>query len=357
MALTEDQIRLLTGHRQEAWHYRVLDLNDRYITNLDEVTSASFEFSIYTTIRSSGQLECRSRGIDWLKVRIQPWYTVWNDTTKMSWPVGVFLPSAPGIQYSGDGVKQSIELYDKLQILVDEKIANTYSVPAGTVVTEHIKALLALRGETRFSIVDSDATVRTAQVWEADTTILQIINDLLESINYFSLWVDGYGVFHGQPYLSPTERGLAWTFADDQRSIYSPDFFNDRDESQVPNVVGLVSTSDGETEALVAEARNEDPNSRYSYNQRGRWISTVELDVEADSQATLNALAQRRLVELSDVSSNYNLSHALIPLNLNDAVKFVRGAEGISTLGVVQSFSFSSEVGTQVKTTIREVIL
>lgn len=357
MALTTAEIVLLTGHRQERWVYRILDLQDRYLGVLREVTDASFEFSAFTEVRSSGRMTCRAQGIDWLKVRIQPWYYVTNGTTSLSWPVGVFIPASPGVTYSGEGAIRNIDLYDKLQILVDDKVETTYSVPADTNVTDYISAMLTEIGETKTAITPSDATLRNAMVWEADTTKLKVINDLLESINYFSLWVDGYGIFQGTPYIAPAQRGSSWDFKDDSRSIYSPDFFNERDESTIPNKVQLISTSDGETPALEAVATNENPDSRFSYNQRGRWITTTEMDIETDSQVTLNALAQRRLVELSDVSSTYDISHALIPLELNAAVKFVRDTESISVTGVVQKMSFSTDIGAQVKTTIREVAL
>lgn len=357
MNITEAQRKLLTGSRAEAWRYDLLDLNDRKIGQLEEVTSGSFEFSIFTTIRSSGQIQCRAEGINWLKVRIQPWYTVSANGETMKWPVGIFIPASPGTQYSGDGSSQAIELYDKLQILVDDKVENTYSVPAGTNVTDHIKGIIATTGETKDAITPSDSTLRNSMVWEADATKLQIINDLLASINYFSLWVDGYGVFHGTPYLAPGDRGLAWNFRDGSRSVYSPDFFNDLDEFNVPNKIVLVSASDGETPALTAVASNENPASKYSYNNRGRWITKTELDVEAADQLTLSSLAQRKLAEANNVASTYEISHALLPIQLNDAVEFTRSTENINITAVVQKMSFSTDVGAQVRTTIKEVAL
>lgn len=357
MDLTEQQVIALAGHRGESWRYDLLNLQDQTIGTLDGVTGASFEFSIASTIRSGGSLECRVNGVDWLSVRIQPWYTMEAEGETLTWPIGVFIPASPGIQFSGEGNSRTIDLYDKLQILDQDRVETTYSVAPGVVVTTLIKGLLFGIGETRDAITPSTATVRSAMVWEADTSKLQIINDLLASINYFSLWVDGYGVFQGTPYQEPGKRGTAWVFEDDDQSIYSPDFFNDRDDFNVPNKVALVSTSTDTVAALTAVATNENPASPYSYNRRGRWITTTEKDIEVANQGTLNLMAQRRLAELSQVSSNFDISHALIPLNLNDAVKFVRSTEGISSVGVVQKMSFGTAVGEQVKTTIREVTL
>lgn len=355
MDLTEHQIVALAGHRGESWRYDLLDINDQKIGELDGVTGATFEFSVASTIRSGGSLECKVDGINWLAVRIQPWYTMEAEGEIITWPIGVFIPASPGIQFSGEGYNRAIDLYDKLQILDQDRVETTYSVAPGVVVTTLIKSILVGIGETRDAITPSTATVRSAMVWEADTSKLQIINDLLASINYFSLWADGYGVFQGTPYQPPSGRGLSWIFEDDAESIYSPDFFNNRDDFNVPNKVALVSTSTDEVAALTAVATNENPLSPYSYNRRGRWITTTEKDIEVANQTTLNLMAQRRLVELSDVASTFDIAHALIPLNLNDAVKFIRSTEGISSVGVIQKMSFGTGVGELVKTTIREV--
>ena len=355
MQLTAEEAHALTLPRAEAWRYDLLDLADKKIGKLDGVTGGSFDFSVADTIRSGGQITCQGQGIDWLKVRVQPWYTMTAGDYTLEWPLGVFIPASPGVDYSTPGGSRTIELYDKLLILSRDETDGTYSVAAGAVVTTVVRSILVLAGEVRDAITDSTATLRTAMVWEAGTTKLQIVNELLASINYFSLWVDGYGVFHGTPYVAPTVRGTAWNFADNENSIYSPAFTVDEDSFDVPNKVTLVSTSDGETAAMTAVALNEDPNSRFSFNQRQLWISKTETEVEASTQTILNAMAQRRLVELTGVTATFNIDHAYIPLDLNDAVQFTRAAEDISVSAVVQSMTISTEVGAPVKTMFRGV--
>ncbi|UJQ87155.1 minor tail protein [Arthrobacter phage BaileyBlu] len=357
MLLDEAQILALSGHRAEAWRFDVLDLADQKIGELDGVTEGSFDYSTFATIKSSGSLTCVAPNVDWLRVRIQPWYTMTALGQTVSWPLGVFIPASPGVDYSAPGGVQSLELYDKLLILDQDKTDGTYSVSAGSVVTDVVRGILRGIGETQDAITDSAETLKSSMVWEADTSKLKIVNDLLDAINYFSLWADGYGVFHGSPYVAPTGRGIAWEFADNTLAIYSPDFSLDADTFNVPNKVIQVSTSDGETPALIAEARNEDPASPYSYNNRGRWITRVETEVEATSQPILDSIAQRRLVELSAVTETYELEHAFIPLELNDAVRFVRDAEGIETGAVVQKMTISTAVGALVRTTLRGVSL
>ncbi|WNN93667.1 minor tail protein [Arthrobacter phage CallinAllBarbz] len=357
MLLDEAQSLALSGHRSESWRFDVLDLADQKIGELDGVTEGSFDFSTFATIKSSGSITCVAPAVDWLRVRVQPWYTMTALGQSVSWPIGVFIPASPGVDYSAPGGVQTLELYDKLLILDQDRTDGTYSVSAGAVVTDVVRGILRGVGETRDAITDSAEKLKSAMVWEADTSKLKIVNELLDAINYFSLWADGHGVFHAAPYVAPGGRGIAWEFADDEHGIYSPDFTLDADTFNVPNRVVQVSTSDGETPALIGEARNEDPASPYSYNNRGRWITRVETEVEATSQAVLDALAQRRLVELSAVTETYEIEHALIPLELNDAVRLTRTAEEIQTGAVVQKMTISTAVGALVRSTLRGVSL
>lgn len=357
MLLDELQAAAMSEHRTEAWRYDVLDLADKKIGELDGVSGGNFDFSVASTIRSGGSLTCNAAGLDWLRLRIQPWYTMTALRQTISWPIGVFLPASPGTKYSEPGGVQTVELYDKLLVLDQDRTDGTYAVPAGSKVTDVIRGILVGIGEVRDAITDSPETLNSAMTFEADTSKLKIINELLDAINYFSLSVDGAGVFHAAPYVAPGGRGIAWEFADNEKGLYLPDFSLDADTFNVPNKVIQVSTSDGTTPALIAEARNENPDSPFSYNQRGRWITRTETEVEATSQTVLNKIAQRRLSELSGVTESYEIEHAFIPLDLNDAVRFISEAEGKRTGAVVQNMSISTEVGSLMKTNLRGVAL
>lgn len=131
MLLDEAQIAALSEHRSEAWRYDVLDLADQKIGELDGVTEGSFDFSAFATIRSSGSLTCVAPNVDWLRVRVQPWYTMTAGGQTVSWPIGVFIPASPGVDYSAPGGVQSIELYDKLLISIKTRPTGPTRSPPG----------------------------------------------------------------------------------------------------------------------------------------------------------------------------------------------------------------------------------
>lgn len=351
------QVDPLVGHRSEAWRWDLLTLTDAPAGMLDGVEGAQLDFSIHNTIRSGGSLTWSgSDAPDWMRIRLQPWYTLATmDGDEMSWPLGVFIPAAPKVSYTDDGASVGVELYDKLLVLDQDKVEATHTEVAGAVVTERIRALIASTGEYLIAVEDSGETLSAPMVWEAGTSKLAIINDLLDAINYFSLWCDGYGTYRADPYTAPTSRPLAREFLDDEHSIYAPDFTHDRDDFNVPNKLVLVARSDGETEALISTATNVDPASPYSYPSRGRWLTHVETDVEATSQAVLDGIASRRLAEKAQVASTFDIEHALIPLDLNALVAFRRSPAGIHAHAVVQKMSIDTATGALVATTLREV--
>lgn len=342
----------LTGHRVEDWWVELLDRNDTPLGRLRGVTGGRLDQNVHAIISGGGTLHLQDLGqdIDWLSARVQPWYSVAGHEP---WPLGIFLPSAPTAGYSPTGRRWSVELLDKLAILDQDKVDGSYSLPAGTNVTLAVQEVIMSAGEDRVAITASSETLTSGMVWEAGTSKLRIVNDLLASINYFSLRADGHGRYVAQPYTRPEDRELNWEFLEGARAIHSPDFTRDEDLASVPNKVVLVSSAAIDEPAMVGVATNEDPSSRFSYQSRGRWITHTEDLVEATSQEVLDGLAARKLADLSAATATLSVEHAALPLQLNDAVRFVTA--GVETRGVVQKMSQALEVGALTRSTIREV--
>lgn len=346
----------LLGHRDEVWRWDVLTLAEAPGGTLDGVEDATLEFNVNATIRGGGNLTWSGvEEPDWSKILLQPWYVLNTPEGPIGWPRGVFIPAAPVDAHTDTGKTVDVELYDKLLILDQDKVDKTYTVAEGTNVVTAIIVVIESAGQTRHAIEDKADTLKHPMVFEAGTSKLAIVNELLSSINYFSLWCDGYGVYQGRPYQEASARPVVRTFVDDEDSIFAPDFTHDRDMFNIPNKVIEVGRGDGDTEGLVATATNEDPRSPYSYQARGRWIVHVDTDVEATSQGVINGIATRRLGELSRTASAVDFEHAHVPLELNDIVEFKRGDRDLAIRAAVQTMTISTATGDLVKTKIREV--
>lgn len=345
----------MTSHRVEGWRVELLNLKDTALGPLDGVKGGQFTLNRNATIRGGGSIEYMGPTKDWLRLRVQPWYSFTAGGQTVEWPIGVFIPASPSLQYGAGQQAGSISLYDKTHILDQDRVDNTFVAAEGAVVTELVRSIITDTGETRIAVTDSDATLRKAMAWEAGTSKLRIINDLLESINYFSIWTDGWGTFRADPYTSPGSRLSQYNFIDDDTGIYLPEFTHDEDGFNVPNKVICIAQSNGDEPALVAVATNTDPNNKYSYPYRGRWITRVEEGVEATDQATLDSIAERLLNEGRQVGSTYEIKHAPIQVLPNDAVSFRRDAHGLSFKATVETISYSMSTGALCSTTLREV--
>lgn len=344
----------LTSHRREAWRVELLNLKDTSLRRLDGIDGGSFSFNVNAVIRGGGSMQYAGPELDWSQYRVQPWYSVTAASGVIEWPLGVFIPASPTTQYGATGRTGSIELYDKTHLLDRDRVDTTFVANTGAVVTSLIRSIIIGAGGVKVALTDSPAVLRKAMAWEVGTSKLQIVNDLLESINYFSVWVDGYGTFRADPYTDPAARLSQYSFFDDAKGIYLPDFSRDFDTFNVPNKVICIAQGDGETTALKSVATDTDPNSRFSYGRLGNsWITRFEESVEASDQATLDALCKRYLREGQQVGSTYEIEHAPLDLKPNDAVLFRRDSEGIDIKATVESIEYG--MGSLCRTTLREV--
>lgn len=357
---------VLTAYRSEKWSFNLSSISSTGIVDypFDNAVNGSFNYDRNATIRSGGSIKT-VYGIDeeipdWSQVYIQPVYSFTSHSNAVYWPVGVFIPSTPKTVYGATTKVVEIELYDKLLILNQDSIENTLIACEGTDVLSFIESQIAETGVNAvFTLSEplsgNRPTIKTAMTWKAGTTRLKIVNDLLDSVNYFSLEADENGNFFSRKYTSPKDRGIAWYFKDDEYSIYLPGMSYNFDTFGVPNKLVAISTSSGDEEAMTAVATDEDANSPFSFASRGRWVTEVVSNIEADSQQTLGEIANRRLEEAQQVGGTFEISHAYIPLKLNSVVSLERKGNIKPTLAVVEKMSFSTDTGDMVKTVLREV--
>lgn len=285
--------------------------------------------------------------VDWLNARIRPMISIsrlggGDDPAGRLVPAGVYLCAAPVEQWTDAGLMREVELADKLSIL-DQDIASgdpsgiaAYALDTGANIIDAIKALIAETGEESPAIEPDTKVLAAPMVWEVGTTRLRVINDLLDAAGYFSLWCDGYGHYQAKAYVQPSDRVPVYEsiapFSDGPRSLMDPGWTRDRDIYSIPNRVLLVGQGTGEVAALTSTATNVDPDSPYSFPSRGRWITLVEIGVEAASQTELDTLARARLSRATSITNQLTVRHAYLPdLLVNSVVKFVNPDSGLDT--------------------------
>ena len=277
--------------------------------------------------------------IDWLNLRVRPMIRIarlggGDDPDGTLVPAGVYLCAAPVEEWTSPGLRRRVELADKLSIL-DQDIASgdpigltAYSALPGDNIINLVTDLIGETGE-RYPAIQPDTKTLTAPLlWDIGTTRLKIINDLLDAAGYFSLWCDGWGQYQATPYVQPADRTPVYEsllpFSSGPNSLMDPTWTRDRDIYSIPNRYLVVSQGDGETPALTSVAMNLNPNSPYSFGNRGRWITTVEIGVEALTQTELDTIAAARLSAATSITNQITLQHIFLPdLHINSVVRFI----------------------------------
>lgn len=338
--------------RTPSFRYELLTVGEAPLGDIDGVTGGTIELAADSPIKAGGKLELDDvDGIDWLQARIRPWAIV-NDQT---WPLGLFIPTAPAFKWGAGRRSYTMELLGKNTTLDQDRVKESVSYPAGTVVTTAVAEQIAAAGQVGAAITASTKTLPAGLMWPADTPRLTIINDLLGVINYWSLWTDGYGRFRADPYVEPAARPIRYNLLDGEQSIYRDEFERAQDSFGIPNRVNVSGIGTLDTAAPIATWENTDPNSPWSQPRRGYWITDTVTGVEAADYPTLQAIARRRGIEKSSATATIPVQHALVPIDMNDVWRFRRVPAGIDARHTVQSSTISLNAMELATTTLREV--
>lgn len=264
------------------------------------------------------------------------------------YPLGLYIPRpANPVVDTETGSSLTVNLYDRTFIPANDAVEQSFSVPKGSSLSAIVRGLLESSGE-KTAITDMSITTRTDMVWEAGTTKIKIINDILAAAGFFSLHCDFHGAYHIDPYVPPASRPIAYRFAPSQTAIHLPKTAWEID-AKVPNKIICVSQETGDSPALVAVATNESPDSPYSFQNQGVWVTETHTGVEAATQQVLTQIAQRYL---STAASSATVERHMLatPLALNSLVLSQTGGRE-----VVENIDIDFTPGELMKIITREV--
>lgn len=315
-------LRGATGVQRWAFRYELLTSANVYKQDLTGVLSCSIDQNWLASIKRTARLSISDTGeINYLQDRIKPYIRLYlppyGDDDWVEWPQGVFLLTTPKRTSDEAGVvTRDVEAYDQLQVLVDDRVDDRYTVDTGTVYTAAVATLLS---GFSVNITTSSSTLPSAKEWDPGTSKLSIINDLLGALNYESLSFDEDGVALVRPYSTPAERASEYTYADDQNSVMLPRVSQELDLFGVANKWVIV-VNDPDRAVLTSTYTNSDPGSPTSTVNRQRTIVDFRTDQDAADQTTLDAKVARLAFEASQVYEIIEFTTGIMPFHSGNDV-------------------------------------
>lgn len=294
---TWDQVlAILKQPRTVTYGFDILDKDDNAI---GEVHSP--DCKIFNNINADIQRSCtltimEDKDIDFTSERLRPYMKVKTASGMLTYPLGVFLMSSPQRQAQGGAIKRSVECYDKMQILNDDRFDTRYTVPANTSYVAAVINIVLSAGINMVNIAPSQLETVTALEFPIGTSKLQACNELLAAINYYPLYADSFGVVRSKAYELPDGRIIDAFYATDKISIIQPGAQEELDIFGAPNKI-VRYLENAERQLLVSSVTNDDPNSKLSTVSRGRVITDIASVSDIANQGALDAYVARVMAE------------------------------------------------------------
>lgn len=348
--LTAAQVRcLITEAPAVTYEARLdlLDVNDAVVqVGLPfDATRSSVSRDVEAEQHMSASLLI-AQALDWGSARLRLWLSLTGHAPpsdlsaaeQAAYPpvtamfnLGVYLCDTPEekqdtVVYDADAGTTSYEYevtcYDKLQLLripLDEPFEADVE---GTSVLDHVRVLIDLVGEGERLRLDSSKEGvfhATGQFWPVDgsTTVLSVVNELLEHIAYRPLYTDIDGFFASDPVVPLSTQAVEWTYDDGTYSVIGANFQRHFDFFDLPNrfiyvldtpSAGLPDEGDGR---LTRLNQSDGPSS---IDARGRTITGI-YRMDANDQEALESKALADIERVSRSADRLRFSVAPNPLH------------------------------------------
>ncbi len=309
---------------QEVYAALLLTRDLRVIEPLKGFTGGVVTGNIHADIRFGATISLKNPGIQgtsWNQYRIKLLhysYPAGGEAQISS--IGVFTVVGEKIIDQGEegGITSELTLCDLTVIVRDAKPASTLTFNTSTPIRDLVLGVIDQTGLVKATMVDTPDRLRSPLVFPPETSYLKIVNTLLDSAGFFALYAGTDGILKAEKYLPPSMRPIRYHFDPSVEAKHLPE---KTWEEQIvkPNEIVCVSTSTSSAPGLIAVARNQLPDSPYSFQNQGRWVTETHTGVEASSQNVLQEHANRRL-DIYLAGKVYQRKLAYTPLQLNDVV-------------------------------------
>lgn len=356
---TENEVKkALQSNREIKFEYDLLDKNDKKIGVIDEV-SGSYSFTADAEIKGAGSFlinEKYAKDIDFLSERIKPYYNLKMGHEWIRWGQGIYLASSPNRNEQNGGIYRNIEAFDKSLILKEDMTENRYYITKGTAYTDVIRELVLSTGIEKISIQESELALSIDKEYEIGTSKLDIINDLLNAINYNSVYFDENGFCMIRKYITPKERKYDFEYTTNANSIITYGSSETLDVFQVPNKF-IRYVENPESDYLISSFVNNRANNKLSTVSRGRTITDIQAVSDIADQSTLDEYVKKIASERSQVFGGIKFNTIQMPHHtFLDCLHIKNTSLGIAEKMIETGWSINTELNGLMTHTCKKVV-
>jgi hypothetical protein len=363
-APTLPSIRHFLGSRLETFKYELFTLeNGIYKTsgllNTVEKGSGVIDLDFSNDIIGSLSLSLIAgyNDINYASDLIRPIFSVNGN----EYPMGLYFLTRPEDKNFKSYVDNTIKGSSLLLALEQDLLDVSYTAAKGSNVITLVTELLDSVGLwLQYEIEASEETLSEDMSYELGRSKLFVINSLLNTINYYPLWSNGFGVIKAQPWQD--NPNIVWTFEDNVEGLYLSEFKRVQDYVGNYNKVILVANQvEQDTEPFISTLTLEDIGLEahpLSYTNIQRY-KTQKFDSEASSQEYLDLRAKRELLKTLEENETIDFVHGFVSIRPDglpyhgDSYKFINK----SNVGVyrIEKQKIPLKAGNLVSTTMRMV--
>lgn len=342
--------------REIEFKYKLLNFDELEIGEIS-VLNGSVGMNSLAQIKRTGRFtlkENEAKHIDFLNDKLKVICVI--DGKEHS--LGNFLLPSPKRIRTSQGIIREIESYDVTQILLEDKFTDRYFIKKGTKYISSITQIIQSAGIRKIDLVGSDSILNRDREFEIGTSKLSTINELLNEMNYTSLYSDEQGVLKATPYILPMLKPVDFIYKNDDLSVITNDSFSDElDTFNAPNIfVGIVSNGEGQN--LKSRYINENPSSPLSTINRRRNIVDVREVSDIASQEALDGYIKMIANESSSKYSKVEFNTLITPEHSYSNCLYI-DHDKLKISGKYQetSWEIDLKVGGKMKHSARKVVL
>jgi len=267
-------------------------------------------------------------GINYRRHRIKPYLRINENGFWKEYPTGIFLLNTPTRKYDGTVNVREVEAYDQTVVLRDSKTMYPLTLAPDPVYgwTKIVNNILTYTGiDEKYYMgfkfnpayvnipLSSGGGRARKRTYDMGTSWLEIVNDLLNSASYESLWFDSNGVLISRPYSVASSVPGKFSWSADSTSIIMVDIEETIDTFDVANVFVVANTADEWGDQLVGRYINDNLGSPSSVSELGRYIVDYRTVEHIDNRTEMDNYVYRVAFNASQVYSQIRIDSALEP--------------------------------------------